>query len=208
MFLLLLASLREATPTILLLSLFALVGTVLAFVWFRWAIPHWVDMCVGMLTLGNLGMLLGWWADNGFVALHDGGCCMCVEAMHGGVMKPWMWVGMLVFANVAMRWLGRCPLPGGRHAVAMYTGGNVGMVFGMIAGGWCAAQFQTVSMTAAVFASFAGMTVGMLVGMLAGTWLAERVIRGGSRLRVFLDEVIRGQPKTDHDDRVSHIARR
>ena len=93
-------------------------------------------MCVGMLTLGNLGMLLGWWADNGFAPLHDGGCRDCVEAMRAGVMKPWMWVGMLVFANAAMLWLGRRPLPWGNgHAVAMFTGGNVGMVLGMFAGG-------------------------------------------------------------------------
>ena len=175
-FLLLLASLREPVSAILLLTGFALVGAAVAVAWLRYAVPHWLDMCVGMLTLGNLGMLLGWWADNGFAALHDGGCCQCVEAMRGGTMQPWMWVGMLACANVAMRWLGRCPTPGGRHAVAMYTGGNVGMVIGMIAGGWCAAQFAMLSMTAAVAASFAGMTAGMLAGMLLGTWLAERLL--------------------------------
>ena len=132
-----------------------------------------------MLTLGNLGMLLGWWADNGFAALPDGGCCACVEAMRGGVMKPWMWVGMLAFANVAMRWFGRCPAPRGHHMVAMYTGGNGGMVLGMTAGGWCAAQFPTLSMTAAVAAGFAGMTAGMLAGMLLGTGFAERLLAIG-----------------------------
>ena len=111
-------------------------------------IPHALDMCFGMLTLGNLGMLLGWWADNGFAPLHDGGCCACVEAMRAGVMRPWMWVGMLVFANAAMLWLGRRPIPRGSHVVAMFTGGNVGMVLGMLAGGWCAAQISTESVTA------------------------------------------------------------
>jgi hypothetical protein len=184
------------------------VGALLAFAWNRWGIPHWLDMCVGVLTLGNLGMLLGWWADNGFAALHDGGCCMCVEAMRGGVMKPWMWVGMLVFANVAMRWLRRCPLPGRCHAVAMFTGGNVGMVLGMLAGGWCAAQIRNLSMTEAVFASFTGMTVGMLAGMLAGTWIVERVIRAASRLGVLLGEVVNGQSEANRDDRVPNVARR
>jgi hypothetical protein len=98
--------------------------------------------------------------------------------MRGGVMKPWMWVGMLAFANVAMRRLGRIRAPGGCHALAMYTGGNLGMTVGMLAGGWCAAQFATSSMTAAVAASFAGMTAGMLAGMLVGTWLAERLFAG------------------------------
>jgi hypothetical protein len=119
-------------------------------------------------------MLLGWWADNGFAPLHDHGCCACVEAMRGGVMKPWMWVGMVAFANVAMRWFGKCPVTSGCHSAAMWTGGNVGMVLGMLAGGWGAAQFETAHVTVAVAASFAGMTVGMLAGMLAGTWFCER----------------------------------
>ncbi len=182
-FLLLLESLREPLFAVLTVGFFALVGAWLAIGWHRFALPHWLDMCFGMLTFGNLGMLLGWWADNGFAALHDGGCCQCVEAMRDGVMKPWMWVGMLAFANVAMRWLGRCPAPSGCPAVAMYTGGNVGMVFGMIAGGWCATQFQTVSITAATAASFAGMTAGMLAGMLLGTTFAERLLAFGFMLK-------------------------
>jgi hypothetical protein len=177
-FLLLVASLREPTSALVLILSFAIIGTVLAFVWWRYPLPHGADLCFGMLTLGNLGMLLGWWADNGFAALHDGGCCHCVEAMRDGVMKPWMWVGMLVFANVAMRWLGRGPMPSGWHAVAMFTGGNVGMVLGMLAGGWCVALVPTESVPVAVGASFAGMTMGMLAGMLAGTWITERLCIG------------------------------
>jgi magnesium-transporting ATPase (P-type) len=175
-FLLLLASVRELPSAAFLLGAFALVGGVLAYCWHRWStIPHWVDMCFGMFTFGNLGMLLGWWADNGFSALPAGGCCKCVEAMRAGVMQPWMWVGMLVFANVAMRWFTRRSMRWGSHAVAMFTGGNAGMVLGMILGGSCATQFATTSMTGAVAGSFAGMTVGMLAGMLFGTWLAEQV---------------------------------
>jgi hypothetical protein len=96
--------------------------------------------------------------------------------MRGSVMRPWMWVGMLALANVAMARFGRRSAPRGCHALAMFTGGNAGMVLGMIGGGWCAAQVSTVSVTAAVASSFAGMTVGMCAGMLAGTWLAERAL--------------------------------
>ena len=181
-FLLLLAPLREPLLAVLVVGAFALVGSALAGVWRGFAVPHWLDMCFGMLTLGNLGMLLGWWADNGFVALHDRGCCQCVEAMRGSAMQPWMWVGMLALANGATRWLARTPATPGCHALAMFTGGNAGMVLGMIAGGWCAAQFETGEMTLAVASSFAGMTVGMTVGMLAGTWFAERLFAG---LRLF-----------------------
>ncbi|HUR55339.1 MAG TPA: hypothetical protein VMZ71_14495, partial [Gemmataceae bacterium] len=135
----------------------AVAGVLLAVVWYRWkSIPHAVDMCVGMLTLGNLGMLLGWYADNGLRTCH------CASAV-------WMWVGMLAFANAAMVWLGRRSIPQGDHAWAMFTGGNVGMVGGMIAGGWVVAGLGSVA------AHFAGMTLGMLGGMLLGTWVAEGV---------------------------------
>ncbi len=171
-FLLLVAQLREPLGAALVLGAFAAGGAALALVWWWFALPHAADMGFGMLTLGNLGMLLGWWADNGFAAL---ACAHCACA---DVRKPWMWVGMLAFANIAMRWLGRAPAPSGCHSLAMYTGGNAGMVAGMLAGGWCAAPAEAASITVAVALSYAGMTVGMLAGMLAGTWLAERVLVG------------------------------
>jgi heavy metal translocating P-type ATPase len=170
-------SLREPLSATSLVAAFALAGAALALIWRRLALPHWADMCLGMLTLGNLGMLLGWWADAGFAPLH-GGCCACAEATRGGSFKPWMWVGMLASSNAAMLRLGRGSLPSGSHARAMFTGGNAGMVVGMAAGGWCAAQVEVESVAAAVALSFAGMTLGMLAGMLAGTWLAERLGAG------------------------------
>ncbi|WP_162542187.1 heavy metal translocating P-type ATPase [Gemmata obscuriglobus] len=177
-FLLLLAALRTPVAGALTLVGFATVGAGLALAWHRCTVPHWLDMCFGMVTFGNLGMVLGWWADNGCAALPDHACCGCVEAMREGVMRPWMWVGMLTLANVAMKWFGKGPAPGGEHAVAMYTGGNVGMALGMIGGGWLAAQTTLANMVAGVALSFAGMTAGMLAGMLAGTWLVERLLVG------------------------------
>lgn len=184
-FLLLLDSARTMPFAIALLAGFALAGGAVASVWRRWStIPHALDMCVGMVTFGNLGMLLGWWADNGFVPLHEGSCRACIEAMRAGVMRPWMWVGMLVLANAAMLWLGRRPAPRGNHVIAMFTGGNVGMVFGMLIGGLCAAQFGTESVSLGAFLSFVGMTAGMLAGMVVGTWLTEQVINAARTLRV------------------------
>jgi heavy metal translocating P-type ATPase len=157
---------------------FALIGSALAIGWSRWAsIPHALDMCFGMLTLGNLGMLLGWWADVGFEPLRDHGCCACVGAVRAGALtSAGMWGGMLLLANAAMLWLPRRSAPGGSHCAAMFTGGNVGMVVGMVAGGWCAALPETDSVATAVVGSFVGMTAGMLAGMLLGTWLAEKAI--------------------------------
>jgi heavy metal translocating P-type ATPase len=184
--LLLLESTRAIPVGVTLLAGFALAGTLMANVWYRWSnIPHPLDMCVGMLTFGNLGMLLGWWADNGFAPLHGGSCRACVEAMSAGVIRPWMWIGMLVFANAAMLWFGRRPAPrGGNHIAAMYTGGNIGMVLGMIVGGFSAARVETGTISLGVGCSFVGMTTGMLAGMLAGTWIVEKVLDLASSLRV------------------------
>jgi hypothetical protein len=130
-------------------------------------------------------MLLGWWADAGFAPLQNG-CCCCVEAARPGTAAPGMWVGMLLLANAAMLWLGRRPLPrGGTHTPAMFTGGNVGMVAGMAAGGLCSAQLGVASVAQAVAAGFAGMTVGMVAGMLVGTWIAEELFAAVGHLRVF-----------------------
>jgi heavy metal translocating P-type ATPase len=173
--LLLLESAREPLPAACVLAGFGLAGLAVGYAWCRWAaIPHDLDMAVGMLTLGNLGMLGGWWADAGFAPL-TGGCCACAVA--DGAFRPWMWVGMLGGANAAMLWLGRRPLPRtGNHVPAMFTGGNAGMVLGMLAGGWTAAQLPAESVPTAAGLGFAGMTLGMVGGMLLGTWLAERLL--------------------------------
>ena len=156
----------ELPAAALLTAAFAVIGTAIGILWHRWAgIPHTLDMCVGMLTLGNLGMVLGWWADLGFTSAHCAACC-------DPLGKPWMWVGMFAFANLAMLRLGRRPLPRGDHALAMFTGGNLGMAAGMVAGGWCAAQLAPLSITI----HLVGMTLGMLAGMLLGTRIAERCI--------------------------------
>jgi len=177
--LLLLEAARAPLPAVLVLGGFALAGHLLARAWLRWdAIPHTLDMCFGMLTLGNLGMLLGWWADQGFAPLHDHGCRECVETMRDGVIRsPGMWAGMLLLANAAMLGLLRHRNHGGtRHELAMYTGGNLGMVVGMIAGGWCAAQLETASVAVGFAASSLGMAVGMIGGMLAGTAAVEHLL--------------------------------
>jgi heavy metal translocating P-type ATPase len=148
---------------------YAASGVLLALVWHRWAaLPHAADMAFGMLTLGNLGMLLGWWLDLGCEPVRCAACCACDP-----LAKPGMWLGMLLAANAAMLWLGRRPLPCGPHRTAMFTGGNVGMLLGMGAGGSAAGGGFT--------AHFFGMTVGMAVGMLLGTRLTEWLLT--TRLR-------------------------
>jgi heavy metal translocating P-type ATPase len=177
-FLLLLDSARELPFAPAVLGMFATIALGLGYLWFRWSkMPLAIDMCVGMLTFGNLGMLLGWWADSGFTTLTEGGCSHCIEMMRQGLLKPWMWLGMLAGSNAAMMWFRRCDsFPSRNHSIGMFTGGNLGMTVGMLAGGWSAGQVSTDSVSFGVCLSFAGMTAGMVMGMLLGTWLFEIAI--------------------------------
>jgi hypothetical protein len=177
-FLCLFDSIRELLPATVVVGTFAAIGLALGFLWQRWTtMPHKIEMIIGMLTFGNLGMLFGWLADNGFSPLYDGSCSHCIESMRQGILQPWMWLGMFVGANAAMMWFMRCVLvPSPTHSLAMYTGGNVGMFIGMLAGGWCVDQIPSDSVPFAACVSFVGMSLGMIAGMLFGTWLVEKAI--------------------------------
>ena len=160
------------------IAAFMVLGIVSGYWWYRSPkVPHWLDMAYGMITLGNLGMLIGWWADNGFTRLRDAGCSTCVQAMCAGQFKPWMWAGMLIGANAAMFLLQRRAY----HELAscrtaMFVGGNPGMILGMLAGGSATTFIAIDSVTGSVLIACLGMTVGMVAGMLAGTAMARWIL--------------------------------
>lgn len=141
---------RMAAGVVAGFGIIALIG---AFFWRRWTkIPHHLDMAWGMLTLGNAGMLLGWWADAGFAPLCPVCPCSCSPASH-----PFMWLGMMVGSNLAMAGLARQAAPmRWRELLA----GNLGMAAGMALGAQVA--------PATPVGHFLGMTLGMLLGMSVG----------------------------------------
>ena len=116
---------------------FTALGIATAILWLKYTdLPHSLDMTIGMLTLGNLGMLLGWWIDNDFTVIKAGDCCACGAGIADVYVKPWMSIGMLVFANVAMIYLVRQPRDDSRWCrTSMFTGGNIGMGVGLLIGG-------------------------------------------------------------------------
>jgi hypothetical protein len=151
---------------------FSAMGVGLGIIWRRWAsMPHWLDMCFSMCTVGSFGMLLGIWTDHHFGPLPS------IDSVF------WTYGFMLVACNVGMFTLTRC-----RHAfswtdvpfLSMVIGGNLGMIVGMRAGMVAVTQFVDATQPIELLGKLAGMSLGMVGGMLLGNMvfliLARRVV--------------------------------
>jgi heavy metal translocating P-type ATPase len=161
------------------LALFTIAGCGLGWLWHQWErIPHGLDMTVGMLTFGNLGMLFGWWADLGFGPATSC-CCGCTTPLQG----IGMWLGMLLLGNSAMAiGLRRAPETDNAAACrwAMFGGGNLGMIVGMFAAGYIVDPYR-FGVAGHLLAMSAGMTAGMLAGHLMTLRLfSVHLVRCGS----------------------------
>jgi hypothetical protein len=126
------------------------------------------DMTLGMLSLGGLGMNLGWWADNHFLPVKHLCCCMSWPA--GSIASsPWMYCGMLLLGVPAMYILRRTPE---RFSFRRWccTGplllGVPGMVLGMWAGSYLSTLLPALSSSIFVIIHYLCMMAGMLGGML------------------------------------------
>jgi hypothetical protein len=129
-------------------------------------VTRWARMTFAMLGPGNWGMILGWWADAGFVPVSLG-CPHCASSgfsFLGVADTPWMSIGMLLLGLPPMvldptnlkRGLGHGPL------VLLST---VGMVWGMSFGNHVGMNWLGPLPSDWFLLSFAGMTLGMLMGM-------------------------------------------
>ena len=88
-----------------------------------------------------------------------------------------MWLGM-VAADVAMTWFLRRTSPQSpSHTLAMYTGGNLGMLGGHVGLCECRGQLPSASPSSALLFSVSVMTCRHgRRGCLLGTWMSE--VRG------------------------------
>jgi hypothetical protein len=149
------------------------VGAVLAALWRHWAgIPHALDMCFGMCTLGALGMYLGIWTDHRFRPMPP------VDSL------LWTYGFMLIACDAAMLAMTRH-----RHLVdftnasflAMFVGGNLGMIAGMKAGALLVTELVNAAQAVELLCKLAAMSLGMVVGMVLGDGAARlltRTLRG------------------------------
>jgi hypothetical protein len=152
----------------------------------RWAMLPRRAAFVAMLAVGNLGMLLGWWADAGWApAIREGVClCGCQKSHFGAGLThgfAWMHLGMLAFSLPPIWWEQRLMIRASGRGDWRWLACLAFMVLGMYAGagaviGWFPGQPQ-----AQLLASYVGMTIGMTAAMLVvcgpGLWTESRAAR-------------------------------
>lgn len=163
----------------LLLSL----ATILLGCWIAQALPKWkqaptLNLVVGMLALGNLGMLLGWSAHAGFGAVIRDGVCLCgcpKSALGQGLVGfSWMQAGMLLSSIPALFVANPLPSATSPNRQRLSFLGHAGAcLIGMLAGMEFASYVMSLipvggdSAQAQFFLTFLAMTCGMVFGMIA-----------------------------------------
>ena len=130
-------------------------------------LPPWADMTLGMITIGGLGMNIGWWMDTGFTQATTAGC-----ACHlGGWSPTWMEICMLIAGVPGMfllrhQWI---PFDWKRWCcTGMLILGVPGMMIGMRVGSrlaLAASETWSLGPNSAVLLDYGVMMVGMCTGM-------------------------------------------
>lgn len=140
---------------------------------------HWLGYTyrtsfIVMVTLGNAGMIAGWWGDAGWGPAVREGMCLCgctaghfVDALKSGT--GWMHWGMMAGALPGFWWDGR-HRPGARKWDWRWLVCLAFMWLGMQGGAWAVMGWFPGQPQAQLMATFLAMTAGMLVGMLGVCW--------------------------------------
>jgi heavy metal translocating P-type ATPase len=153
---------------ILTISIYIILGFLISYLWNIWIqIPHYLDMAIGMLTLGNLGMILGSWWDKyiyNIDHLHYQNDTLSANIFSG------MWLGMLLFSNIAMFFMNRRIISNRIHKISMLFGGNIGMISSM----YLLSYYY--NFTHIDILHYLIMSIGMIIGMLIGTYLMEKIL--------------------------------
>lgn len=148
--------------------------------------PWWGSvslMILAMLGPGNLGMLLGWWADAGFGPVMREGVCLCCQSHHYFALTgkiPWMYLGMLA-GGVPFMWRAQERLPGRLGRTPLLALAALGMVFGMGWGADLMLGWLGPAHPRQFLGAFVGMTAGMLAGMFFACAAAEALAAGWRR---------------------------
>jgi hypothetical protein len=127
---------------------------------------RFAQMTFAMLGPCNWGMILGWWADAGFVPAVMG-CPACHAAsfsLLSFAAMPWMNAGMLLLGLPPMIF-DPTNLKRGLNRLSFAALSAAGMVWGMSFGDFVFVKLAGPVMPSLFLLSFTGMTAGMLLGM-------------------------------------------
>ena len=118
-----------------------------------------------MFAFGNLGMLLGWWADVGFGPIIRDGVCLCCCTKSGAA------IGLLQFANwmnfgMLLGSLPMWPRGGDWRAVGHFLSMLGGMFGAMLAGEYFLSKLVVLDPIRHFYFAAAAMGVAMSLGML------------------------------------------
>lgn len=136
-----------------------------------WAVRPYRASFITMLTVGNLGMVLGWWADAGWApAIRDGVClCGCQKSHFGAALFGgfgWMHLGMLAFSLPSVWWEQQLRIRAGGQGDWRWLACLAFMWMGMQAGAWAAIGWLPGQPQLQLLASYGTMTLGMAAAML------------------------------------------
>ncbi len=135
------------------------------------------EMSVGMFSLGGLAMLIGWWADAGFLPIVRDGVCLCGCAssnMGLGLFGKWNWMDV---SMVAASFPAFAAERGTRGRFWCWIVGLAGMLAGMEGAAWLMSFVPVTAASAVFFATYAAMMFGMSIGMVVACE-AWRKVRG------------------------------
>jgi heavy metal translocating P-type ATPase len=159
-------------PAWVLVGVFGLLAIGVWKVRHSWTTYPYRASFLGMLTLGNLGMVLGWWADADWApAIRDGVClCGCQKSHFGAGLLGglgWMHVGMLAGSIPGIYWEQKLRGgSGGDGAQARWLICLAFMWLGMQLGAWAVVGWFVGEPRLQLLASYTAMTLGMTAGML------------------------------------------
>ena len=129
-------------------------------------LAHAAFMTITMLGFGNWGMIVGWWADAGFMPPRS--CCMGDGSEGFSFLAftgmPWMNFGMLLLGLPPML-MGPSRSYRGLGRAAYGVLSSLGMVWGMSYGSYVFLNWLSPYTSQRFLLSFGGMTVGMMLGM-------------------------------------------
>ncbi len=163
---------RWSALTATIFLLLAVVGFILCS---RRQAGYTLRACFGMLAVGNLAMIAGWWADAGFGAVVRDGICLCgceKSIMGKGLLANFnlMHLGMIAGGIPGMAF-GNPLLPRAFHSgflrVTHLLSCLAGMYLGMMLGASLMSLIPVGNPHVYMVCSFFTMTTGMLLGMMA-----------------------------------------